>query len=99
VFDPINTPLAVIFELLATTAVKDKFEVYVLTLAIVALLDTSLKDVLVAYTLPLIGLNNKEPLVVFAVDAERINAFAVAVELIDSITELAVKREMLEDVL
>ena len=69
------------------------------TVPIVALLVASLNEVLVAATLPLIGLNNKDPLVVLAVDTERINAFAVAVELIDSITELAVKREILEDVL
>jgi hypothetical protein len=71
----------------------------VFTVAIVAVLVTSLKEVLVAATLPLIGLNNKDPLVVFAVDTERIKAFADEVALTVSITELAVKRDILEDVL
>jgi hypothetical protein len=85
--------------LLATTAVKERLEVYVLTVAIVALFVASLKEVLVAATLPLIGLSNKDPLVVLAVDTERIKALADEVALIASITELAVKREMLDDVL
>jgi hypothetical protein len=85
--------------LLATTAVKERLEVYVFTVAIVALLVASLKEVLVAATLPLIGLSNKDPLVVLAVDTERIKALADEVALIASITELAVKREMFEDVL
>ena len=97
--DPINLPLAVRLELLATTAVKERLEVYVFTVAIVALLVASLKEVLVAATLPLIGLSNKDPLVVLAVDTERIKALADEVALIASITELAVKREMLDDVL
>ena len=85
--------------LLATTAVKERLEAYVFTVAIVALLVASLKEVLVAATLPLIGLSNKDPLVVLAVDTERIKALADEVALIASITELAVKREMLDDVL
>jgi hypothetical protein len=85
--------------LLATTAVKERLEVYVFTVAIVALFVASLKEVLVAATLPLIGLSNKDPLVVLAVDTERIKALADEVALIASITELAVKREMLDDVL
>ena len=97
--DPINLPLAVRLELLATTAVKERLEVYVFTVAIVALFVASLKEVLVAATLPLIGLSNKDPLVVLAVDTERIKALADEVALIASITELAVKREMLDDVL